>query len=52
MLKQILVSAAMLTVSTVVMAGSADDANAHFKAVAAGNVAQIMQGYADNAALL
>ena len=52
MFKHILVSAAMLTVSTVVMAGSADDANAHFKAVAAGNVEKIMQGYADNAALL
>ena len=49
MFKHILATAALLTLSTAVMAGPADDANAHFKAVAAGNVEQIMQGYADNA---
>ena len=49
MLKNILAAAALVTLSTVVMAGPSDDANAHFKAIAAGNVDQIMQGYADNA---
>jgi hypothetical protein len=49
MFKQTLAAAALLTLSTSVFAGASDDANIHFKAIAAGNVEQTMQGYADNA---
>lgn len=48
MFKHILAASALLTLSTAVLASPTDDANAHFKAIAAGNVDQIMQGYADN----
>ncbi len=51
MFKNIFTAAAMLTLSTAAFAGVTDDANARFKAIGAGNVEQIMQGYADNAAL-
>lgn len=44
-------AAVLFSLSAAAFAGPADDANAHFKAIAAGNVDQIMQGYADNAAL-
>lgn len=51
MFKQTLAAAALLSTSTSVFASASDDTNAHFKAIAAGNIEQIMQGYADNAAL-
>ncbi len=41
----------MLTLSTAAFADATDDAHAHFKVIGAGNVEQIMQGYANNAAL-
>jgi hypothetical protein len=44
-------AAVLFSLSAAVSAGSADDAGAHFKAIAAGNVEQIMQGYAGNASL-
>lgn len=44
-------AAVLFSLSAAAFAGPADDANTHFKAIAAGNVEQIMQGYADNAAL-
>ena len=49
MFKNIITAAALLTLSTAAFAGATDDANAHFKAIGAGNVEQIMLGYADNA---
>jgi len=49
--KHILAATALLTLCTALFAGSSDDAGAHFKAIAAGNVEQIMHGYADNTAL-
>lgn len=50
MFTRTLAQAAMLfSFSAAAIAGPADDANAHFKAIASGNVDQIMQGYADNA---
>jgi ketosteroid isomerase-like protein len=49
MFKRTLVAAAMLLPLSAAIAGPTDDANAHFKAVAAGDVEQIMQGYADSA---
>jgi hypothetical protein len=49
MFKHTIAAVVLLAVSTSVFAGASDDANAHFKAVAAGNVDQIMQSYADNA---
>ena len=51
MTKNILTSAALLALSTTAFAGAADDASAHFKAIGAGNVEQLMQDYADNASL-
>jgi hypothetical protein len=51
MFKRILTTTALLALSTAAMAASSDDANAHFKAIAAGNVDQIMQDYADNPSL-
>ena len=51
MIKNILTSAALLALSTTAFAGAADDASAHFKAIGAGNVEQLMQDYADNASL-
>lgn len=44
-------AAVLFSLSAAAFAGPADDANTHFKEIAAGNVEQIMQGYADNAAL-
>ncbi|HEU0187403.1 MAG TPA: nuclear transport factor 2 family protein [Gallionellaceae bacterium] len=41
----------LFSLSALASAGPADDAAMHFKAIAAGNVEQIMQGYADNASL-
>lgn len=49
MLKNIITAVALLALSSTAFAGATDDANAHFKAIGAGNVEQIMQGYADNA---
>jgi len=49
MFKRTLVAAAMLLPLSAAIAGPTDDANAHFKAVAAGDVEQIMHGYADTA---
>ena len=49
MFKHILVATALLAFSTAALAGPTDDANAHFKAIAAGNVEQTMLDYADNA---
>jgi ketosteroid isomerase-like protein len=49
MFKRTLVAAAMLLPLSAAFAGPSDDANAHFKAVAAGDVEAIMHGYADNA---
>lgn len=46
-----LCAAALLSASTLASAAPADDANAHFKAIAAGNVDQLMLGYGDNATL-
>lgn len=51
MFKHILAATALLTLSAAAMAAPADDANAHFKAIGAGNVDQVMQAYGDNAAL-
>ncbi|OFZ68546.1 MAG: hypothetical protein A2V79_11240 [Betaproteobacteria bacterium RBG_16_56_24] len=51
MYKHILSATALLALSTAAIAAPADDANAHFQAIGAGNVEQIMQGYADNPAL-
>lgn len=50
MFKRTLVAAAMLLPLSAAMAGPTDDANAHFKAIAAGDVEATMMGYADNAA--
>lgn len=47
----ILTAASLFAVSTFALAGPAEDANAHFKAIAAGDVAKITQTYASNAAL-
>ena len=44
-------AATVFSFSAVAYAGPADDANAHFKAIGAGNVEQIMQNSADNATL-
>lgn len=44
-------AATLLSIATLVSAAPADDATAHFKAIAAGNVDQIMMGYGDNAVL-
>lgn len=41
----------LFSLSALAVAGPSEDAAAHFKAIAAGNVEQIMQGYADNASL-
>lgn len=49
MFTRTLAAAALLTLSSVTFAGVTDDASAHFKAIGAGNVDQIMQAYADNA---
>jgi len=46
-----LAAAALFSLSATAFAGPSDDANAHFKAIAAGNIEQIMQGYAGNASL-
>lgn len=51
MFKHTLAAAALLSLSATAFAAASDDASGHFKAIAAGNVDQIMQGYADNAAL-
>jgi ketosteroid isomerase-like protein len=43
-------AALLLSLSTAAFAGPAgDDARAHFAAIGAGDVAKLMQGYADNA---
>lgn len=39
----------LFSVSAAAFAGPAEDADAHFKAIAAGNAEQIMQAYADGA---
>ncbi len=44
-------AASLLSVSTLASAAPSDDANAHFKAIAAGNVDQIMLDYGNNAVL-
>lgn len=44
-------AAVLFSFSAAALAGSIDEANTHFKAIAAGNVDQIMQGYADRASL-
>jgi ketosteroid isomerase-like protein len=49
MFKTSLLALAALTLSASALAGPADDARAHFQAVAAGDVAQVMQGYAEQA---
>lgn len=49
MFTRTLAVAALFSLSSIAYAGAADDATAHFKAIGAGNVDQIMQGYADNA---
>lgn len=46
-----LVAAVLFSLPAAVFAGPADDASAHFKAVAVGDVEQIMQAYAANASL-
>jgi len=46
-----LAASTLCAISVVAYAGPADDANAHFKAIGAGDVAQIMQGSADSAVL-
>lgn len=46
-----LFAATLLSLSSLVSAAPSDDATAHFKAIAAGNVDQIMMGYSDNATL-
>jgi len=49
MFTRTLAAVALISLSSVAFAGAATDATAHFKAIGAGNVDQIMQGYADNA---
>lgn len=49
MFKTSLLALAALTLSASALAGPADDARAHFQAVAAGDVARVMQGYAEQA---
>lgn len=44
-------AAILLSLSSLASAAPADDATAHFKAIAAGNVDQIMAAYGDNASL-
>lgn len=51
MLKKMFAAIALLSVSSITFAGASDDAQVHFKAIAAGNVEQIMQAYGDNASL-
>jgi hypothetical protein len=51
MIRTLTQAAVLLSLSAAAWAGPADDANNHLKAIAAGNVEQIMQGYADTAAL-
>jgi hypothetical protein len=46
-----LCAATLLSISTLASAAPMDDANAHFKAIAAGNVDQVMLGYGNNATL-
>lgn len=43
-----ILSAALLSASTMAFAAPADDATAHFKAIAAGNVDQVMMDYGSN----
>ncbi len=47
----ILSAAALLSISTLAPAAPMDDASAHFKAIAAGNVEQVMHDYGNNATL-
>jgi ketosteroid isomerase-like protein len=49
MFKRTLVAVALLFPLSAAFAGPSDDAASHFKAIAAGDVEQIMHGYADNA---
>lgn len=49
MFKNIFTAAALLAISSAAFAGATDEATAHFNAIGAGNVGQIMSGYADNA---
>lgn len=46
-----LCTATLLSISVLASAAPLDDASAHFKAIAAGNIDQIMQGYGNNATL-
>lgn len=46
-----LCAATLLSISTLASSAPMDDANAHFKAIAAGNVDQIMPAYGNNATL-
>lgn len=50
MMKRTLLAASVLAFSHMAWAGPADDAQAHFKAIASGDVEGIMSQYADNAA--
>ena len=44
-------TAILFSFSSAAFSGPSDDASAHFKAIASGDVEQIMQGYAGNASL-
>lgn len=48
---RVVAAISLFSMSTLASAGPADDASMHFKAIAAGNVEQLMQGYADTASL-
>lgn len=49
MFTRTLAAATLFSLSSFAFAGAADDASAHFKAIGAGNVDQIMQSYTDSA---
>lgn len=49
--KQMGIGALLAMLTSVAYAGPAEDAQSHFKAIAAGNVEAIMQAYGDNATL-
>lgn len=50
-LTRILGAATLFSLASLASATPAEDASAHFKAIAAGDVEQIMSGYGDNAVL-
>jgi len=51
MFKRTISAVILFATSSIALASPTDDANAHFKAIAAGNVDAIVQGYGDNVVL-